>query len=91
MILDHPYVCQRIPRQILEAIYGIILPRPVEGEDPDRPPTVHELLAAHGCKDPELTHSGIIQIWQLSYTVEPSFMTIPELRPRIDQPKVTHH
>lgn len=39
-----------IPRRVLEKIYGIMLPRPAEGEDPDRSPTARELLDAHGCK-----------------------------------------
>ncbi|CAG2062599.1 unnamed protein product, partial [Timema podura] len=32
--------------------YGIMLPAPLEGEDPLRPPTAEELLNAYGCKEP---------------------------------------
>jgi large subunit GTPase 1 len=40
-------VTQRIPRYYLEWIYGITMPLPGEGEDPNRPPTATELLAAY--------------------------------------------
>ncbi|NWI62743.1 LSG1 GTPase, partial [Todus mexicanus] len=43
-----PYVCQHIPRNILEATYGILIIRPREDEDPDRKPTAEELLTAYG-------------------------------------------
>ena len=42
-------VCQRIPRQTLEVVYGLSLPQPREGEDPHRPPHAQELLNAYGC------------------------------------------
>ncbi|NXG12344.1 LSG1 GTPase, partial [Sakesphorus luctuosus] len=42
------YVCQHIPRNILEATYGISIIRPREDEDPDRKPTAEELLTAYG-------------------------------------------
>ncbi|NWI38734.1 LSG1 GTPase, partial [Picathartes gymnocephalus] len=42
------YVCQHIPRNILEATYGINIIRPREDEDPDRKPTAEELLMAYG-------------------------------------------
>ncbi|XP_072330396.1 large subunit GTPase 1 homolog [Scyliorhinus torazame] len=41
-------VCQRIPRHILEATYGINIIRPREDENPDRQPTSEELLTAYG-------------------------------------------
>ncbi|XP_028650873.1 large subunit GTPase 1 homolog [Erpetoichthys calabaricus] len=41
-------VCQHIPRHVLEATYGIKIVHPREDEDPDRPPTAEELLAAYG-------------------------------------------
>ncbi len=44
------HVCKHIPKTVLEATYGILLPKPAEGEDPNRPPTAHELLSAYGCK-----------------------------------------
>ncbi|NXK92821.1 LSG1 GTPase, partial [Formicarius rufipectus] len=37
-----------IPRNILEATYGISIIRPREDEDPDRKPTAEELLTAYG-------------------------------------------
>ncbi|NXX87001.1 LSG1 GTPase, partial [Urocolius indicus] len=42
------YICQHIPRNILEATYGINIIRPREDEDPDRKPTAEELLTAYG-------------------------------------------
>uniref|UniRef100_A0A8C8S0W3 Large subunit GTPase 1 homolog n=1 Tax=Pelusios castaneus TaxID=367368 RepID=A0A8C8S0W3_9SAUR len=41
-------ICQHIPRQVLEATYGISIVRPREGEEPDRQPTSEELLTAYG-------------------------------------------
>ncbi|XP_069720521.1 large subunit GTPase 1 homolog [Phaenicophaeus curvirostris] len=41
-------VCQHIPRNILEATYGINIIRPREDEDPERKPTAEELLTAYG-------------------------------------------
>ena len=35
---------------MLENTYGICLPSPSEGEDPNRYPCAHELLEAYGCK-----------------------------------------
>eukprot|EP00002_Diphylleia_rotans_P025361 TRINITY_DN5007_c0_g1_i3.p1 TRINITY_DN5007_c0_g1~~TRINITY_DN5007_c0_g1_i3.p1 ORF type:complete len:501 (+),score=89.01 TRINITY_DN5007_c0_g1_i3:54-1556(+) len=40
-------VAQRIPRQVLEQTYGIVLPPPHLDENPNRPPTGTELLCAH--------------------------------------------
>ncbi|KAM4659272.1 large subunit GTPase 1 homolog isoform 2-T2 [Amazona ochrocephala] len=37
-----------IPRNVLEATYGINIIRPREDEDPDRKPTAEELLTAYG-------------------------------------------
>jgi len=41
-------VCQRIPRHVLNATYGISLPEPEPHEAPDRPPTPYELLEVYG-------------------------------------------
>ncbi|XP_032634005.2 large subunit GTPase 1 homolog [Chelonoidis abingdonii] len=41
-------ICQRIPRHVLEATYGINIIRPREDEEPDRQPTSEELLTAYG-------------------------------------------
>lgn len=43
-------VTSLIPRHVLEDKYGIMLPKPLEGEDQDRPPTDEELLNAYACK-----------------------------------------
>ncbi|XP_053168237.1 large subunit GTPase 1 homolog [Hemicordylus capensis] len=51
-------VCQRIPRQALEATYGINLIRPREDEAPDRQPTSEELLTAYGCMRGFMTDHG---------------------------------
>lgn len=40
-----------IPRHIIEDTYGIMLPQPLEGEDPERPPFAEEILNAYGCKE----------------------------------------
>lgn len=45
-----PHVCQRIPRPVLEATYGISILRPREHEDSNRTPTAEELLSALGCE-----------------------------------------
>ncbi|KAI6241251.1 Large subunit GTPase 1-like protein [Aphelenchoides fujianensis] len=37
-------LCSRVPRAVFEAMYSVILPKPTEFEDPNRPPTAHELL-----------------------------------------------
>ncbi|XP_070610364.1 LOW QUALITY PROTEIN: large subunit GTPase 1 homolog [Erythrolamprus reginae] len=51
-------VCQRIPRPVLEATYGISLPRPREDQDPHRAPTSEELLSALGCMRGFMTDHG---------------------------------
>ncbi|NXV15655.1 LSG1 GTPase, partial [Cepphus grylle] len=52
------YVCQHIPRNILEATYGINIIRPREDEDPDRTPTAEELLTAYGYMRGFMTSHG---------------------------------
>uniref|UniRef100_A0A8C6XFN1 Large subunit GTPase 1 homolog n=1 Tax=Naja naja TaxID=35670 RepID=A0A8C6XFN1_NAJNA len=51
-------LCQRIPRPVLEATYGISILRPCEDEDPDRTPTPEELLSALGCMRGFMTDHG---------------------------------
>uniref|UniRef100_A0A670ZU06 Large subunit GTPase 1 homolog n=1 Tax=Pseudonaja textilis TaxID=8673 RepID=A0A670ZU06_PSETE len=51
-------ICQRIPRPVLEATYGISILRPREDEDPDRTPTPEELLSALGCMRGFMTDHG---------------------------------
>ncbi|XP_063772498.1 large subunit GTPase 1 homolog isoform X2 [Pseudophryne corroboree] len=41
-------IAQRIPRYVLEAIYGINIIRPREDEDQERSPSSEELLSAYG-------------------------------------------
>lgn len=43
-------LCERIPRHVLEDKYGIVIAKPLEGEDMERPPHSEELLLAYGCK-----------------------------------------
>lgn len=43
-------VATLIPRHVIEDTYGIMLPPPMEGEDPDRPPFAEEVLNAYGCE-----------------------------------------
>lgn len=43
-------VASLIPRHVLEATYGIMLPPPREGEDEARAPFAEEVLNAYGCK-----------------------------------------
>lgn len=48
--LDLSHLCQRIPRGVLEVVYGINITPPQEGECPNRAPYADELLSAYGCK-----------------------------------------
>lgn len=43
-------LCTHIPRHVLEEKYGVMIAKPPEGEDPNRPPYAEELLLAYGCK-----------------------------------------
>ncbi|XP_076231855.1 nucleostemin 3 [Calliopsis andreniformis] len=47
-----------IPRHIIEDLYGVMLPVPLEGEDPDRPPTAEEILNAYGYNRGFMTQNG---------------------------------
>lgn len=47
-----------IPRHILEDTYGIMLPPPIDGEDPDRPPTSEEILNTYGYNRGYMTQNG---------------------------------
>ncbi|EDW65314.1 large subunit GTPase 1 homolog [Drosophila virilis] len=51
-------LCERIPRHILEDKYGIVIAKPLEGEDPDRPPFSEELLLAYGYNRGFMTSNG---------------------------------
>ncbi|KAK3105322.1 hypothetical protein FSP39_022517 [Pinctada imbricata] len=52
-------VCNYIPRVTLEAIYGINIPPPLEGEDPSRDPTADEFLNAYGHMRGFMTANGL--------------------------------
>ncbi|OQR76976.1 large subunit GTPase 1-like [Tropilaelaps mercedesae] len=47
-----------IPRHVLENTYGICIPQPLEGDDPERPPTSAELLNAYSYNRGFMTSSG---------------------------------
>lgn len=51
-------LCNRIPRHILEDKYGILIAKPIEGEDPNRPPHAEELLLAYGYNRGFMTANG---------------------------------
>jgi len=52
--LNRSYVCNHIPRNVLESMYGIMLPISTDEVYPDRNPTAYELLTAYA---PKLNHS----------------------------------
>lgn len=43
-------LCSEIPRHILEDKYGIMIAKPMEGEDQNRPPYAEEFLLSYGCE-----------------------------------------
>ncbi|KAH0537910.1 large subunit GTPase 1 homolog [Cotesia glomerata] len=47
-----------IPRHVLEDTYGIMLPPPRDGEDPNRPPTSEEILNTYGFNRGFMTANG---------------------------------
>ncbi|CAG9767545.1 unnamed protein product [Ceutorhynchus assimilis] len=51
-------VTKLIPRHVVEDKYGIMLPKPLEGEDPDRSPTAEELLNAYAYNRGFMTANG---------------------------------
>ncbi|XP_017086755.1 large subunit GTPase 1 homolog [Drosophila eugracilis] len=51
-------LCERIPRHVLEDKYGIVIAKPLEGEDMDRPPHSEELLLAYGYNRGFMTSNG---------------------------------
>jgi len=51
-------LCTMIPRHVFEENYGILITKPLEGEDPNRPPFAEELLLAYGYNRGFLTANG---------------------------------
>ncbi|KAH8273434.1 hypothetical protein KR018_000601 [Drosophila ironensis] len=51
-------LCERIPRHVLEDKYGIVIAKPMEGEDMNRPPHAEELLLAYGYNRGFMTSNG---------------------------------
>lgn len=51
-------LCTLIPRHVLEDTYGIIITKPLEGEDPNRPPYSEELLLAFAYNRGFMTANG---------------------------------
>ncbi|XP_063707066.1 large subunit GTPase 1 homolog [Culicoides brevitarsis] len=51
-------LCELIPRHVLEDKYGMMIAKPVEGEDPLRPPHAEELLLAHAYVRGFMTSNG---------------------------------
>lgn len=51
-------LCTLIPRHVLEDTYGIMLTKPLEGEDPTRPPYAEELLLAFSYNRGYMTANG---------------------------------
>ncbi|KAG5684665.1 hypothetical protein PVAND_013883 [Polypedilum vanderplanki] len=51
-------LCTLIPRHILEDTYGILITKPLEGEDPSRPPHSEELLLAYAYNRGFMTANG---------------------------------
>jgi large subunit GTPase 1 len=51
-------LCTLIPRHVLEDTYGILITKPLEGEEPNRPPHSEELLLAYGYNRGFMTANG---------------------------------
>lgn len=51
-------LCTLIPRHVLEDTYGILITKPLEGEDPNRSPHSEELLLAYGYNRGFMTANG---------------------------------
>ncbi|XP_054730228.1 large subunit GTPase 1 homolog [Anastrepha obliqua] len=51
-------LCSRIPRHVMEGKYGILITKPMEGEDENRAPYAEELLLAYGYNRGFMTSNG---------------------------------
>lgn len=62
-ITDHrgpiQLVAERVPRIVLEEVYGIVLPKPAPHEPPNRPPTAFEVLRAYARSRGYVASSGL--------------------------------
>ncbi|CAD5210074.1 unnamed protein product [Bursaphelenchus xylophilus] len=52
-------LCNRVPREALESLYSILLPKPADFEDPNRPPTAHEFLTTLAFMRGFMTEAGV--------------------------------
>jgi len=52
-------LANRVPRKYFEALYSILLPKPADHENPDRPPTAHELLTTVAFMKGFMSSAGI--------------------------------
>lgn len=59
-------VCKHIPREVLEATYGIMLPTPTDEICPNRYPTPDELLSAYARIRGFMKHKGLPDIQRAS-------------------------
>ena len=52
-------LANRVPRKYFEAVYSILLPKPADHENPNRPPTAHELLTTVAFMKGFMSSAGI--------------------------------
>lgn len=52
-------VIHHIPKQVIEMYYGIELPKPKEGQNPNRPPTAEELCSTYAFYKGYMNHKGM--------------------------------
>ena len=52
-------LCSRVPRTYFEALYSVLLPKPADHEEQNRPPTAHELLTSIAFMKGFMSSSGI--------------------------------
>lgn len=62
-------ICNHIPRDVLESMYGIMLPIPTDEVYPDRNPTAYELLTAYARIRGFMSHKGVPDIQRASRLV----------------------
>ena len=52
-------VIHHIPKQVIEMFYGIELPKPKEGQDPNRPSTAEEVCSTYAFYKGYMNHKGM--------------------------------